>query len=128
MCQSVCICLSLGSILYVFREYSQVLQPPHTPHLLYHLKYFKLSVTGTAPQYLAEPVHIYVPSRSLCSSSDDRTFVSPPSREKSMVVGPSVSLLQKPGIISLPSSALALLSLPSRLIKKTPHLFKQYFD
>ena len=34
-------------------------------------------ITGTAPQYLAELVQIYVPSRSLHSSSDDRTFHVP---------------------------------------------------
>ena len=31
-------------------------------------------ITGTAPQYLAELVQIHVPSRSLCSSSDDRNI------------------------------------------------------
>ena len=31
-------------------------------------------IAGTAPQYLAEPVQIYVPSRSLRSSSDNITF------------------------------------------------------
>ena len=34
-------------------------------------------ITGTALQYLAELVQIYVPSRSLHSSSDDRTFCIP---------------------------------------------------
>ena len=34
-------------------------------------------ITGTAPQYLAELVQIYVPSRSLRSSSDNRIFRIP---------------------------------------------------
>ena len=34
-------------------------------------------ISGTAPQYLAESFQIYVPSRSLQSSSDNRTFRIP---------------------------------------------------
>ena len=34
-------------------------------------------ISGTAPQYLAEPFQIYVPARSLHSSSGDRTFRIP---------------------------------------------------
>ena len=39
-------------------------------------------ITGTAPQYLIDLVQIYVPSRSLHSSSDDRTFHIPTFRRK----------------------------------------------
>ena len=74
-------------------------------------------ITGTAPQYLAEQVRIYIPSRSLRSSSDDRTFRTPHLQQKTAWwTAPSVSLLHIHGILSLTSSAIALLSLPSRLI------------
>ena len=39
-------------------------------------------ITGTAPQYLADFVQIYVPSRSLHSSSDGRTFHIPTFKRK----------------------------------------------
>ena len=39
-------------------------------------------ISGTAPQYLVEPSQIYVPSRSLHSSSDDRTFGIPTFKRK----------------------------------------------
>ena len=54
-------------------------------------------------------------------------FPSPPSKENSMVVRPSVSLLYKPGITSLPLSLTALNSLPSKRVL-TLTFFTLYFD
>ena len=54
-------------------------------------------------------------------------FPSPPSKENSMVVRPSVSLLYKPGITSLPISLTALNSLPSKQVL-TLTFFTLYFD
>ena len=79
------------------------------------------SITGTAPQYLAELVQIYIPSWSLCSSSDDRTFHIPffiDFKRKRMVVVPFASLLSKSGILFLSLSITALPSLPSKLAFK----------
>ena len=76
--------------------------------------------SNRSTKYKTELVHIYVPSRPLMLFRllITEPFKPPPSRENSMVVGPSVFLLHKPGIVSLTSSAIALLSLPSRLISK----------
>ena len=71
-------------------------------------------ITGTSPQYLAELVQIYVPSRSLRSSSDDRTFRIPIFQENSMVIVPFASLLHKSGIVFLSLSVTALPALPSK--------------
>ena len=85
-------------------------------------------ITGIATRYLAEPVHIYFPSRSLRSSSDDRTFCIPISKRKQHGGGHSVSLLQKPGIISLALFIIAPLSLPALKANLKTHLFREYFD
>ena len=84
-------------------------------------------ITGTAPQYLVELVYIYVPSRSLRSSSDDRTFRIPTFKRK-----------QHGGRAFCFSSAQTWNSLPF-VIRHSPSLaafktnlitrvFKQYFD
>ena len=52
-------------------------------------------ITGTAPQYLADFVQISVPSGLCTLRPKTELFASPPSKENSMVVGPSVFLLYK---------------------------------
>ena len=74
-------------------------------------------ITGTAPQNLTDLVQKYVPSRSRALFTMIELFASPPIKENSMVVGPSVSLVYKPGILSLSLSAIVL-SLPSKLVWK----------
>ena len=82
-------------------------------------------ITGTAPQYLAELVQIYVPSRSLRSSSDDRIFRIPFFKRKQHG-GLSASLLFKSGILFLSLSVSS--SLPACKTSLKTYLFKQYFD
>ena len=77
-------------------------------------------ITGIAPQYLAELVQLYIPSRSLGSSSVTEPFTSPSSKENSMVVVPFASLLLKSGILFLSLSITALPSPPSKLALKLP--------
>ena len=75
-------------------------------------------ISGIAPQYLAELVQLYIPSRSLGSSLVTEPFASPSSKENSMVVMPFASLLSKFGILFLSLSVTALPSLPSKLALK----------
>ena len=65
-----------------------------------------------------------VPLLGLCVLPMMQLFASPPSKENKRVARPSVSLLYKPGILSLSLSIIALLSLPSSCLKT--HLFTQY--
>jgi len=86
-------------------------------------------ITGTALQYLAEPVLIYPFSSRLVGISFILQiiglFASPPSKENSMVFMPSTSLLHKSGIHFLSLSTTAL---PALKINLKTYLFKQYFD
>ena len=78
-------------------------------------------ITGTAPQYLAELVHIYVPSRSLRSSSDDRTF------KGKQHVGRASCFSAAQTWNSLPFIVRHSPSLPAFKTNLKTHLFKQYF-
>ena len=84
-------------------------------------------ITGTAPQYLAELVHIYVPSRSLRSSSDDRTFRIPTFMRKQHD-GWAFCFSAAQTWNSLPFIVCHSPSLPAFKSNLKTHLFKQYFD
>ena len=83
----------------------------------YYYYYYQI-ITGTAPQYLADLVQFYVPSRSLRSSSDDRTFRIPTFKGKQHGGRAFLLLFYKPGILSHLLSVLALIHLPSKLVRK----------
>ena len=69
----------------------KVLKSAHITPFLYDLQWLPISshiqykialicfhiVSGTAPQYLSELLHIYSPSYSLCSAVDTRIFCVP---------------------------------------------------
>ena len=76
-------------------------------------------ITGTAPQYLAELVQIFVPSQSLHSSLDYRTFNIPTFKRKHYGGHAFASWLQKSVFISLRFlSITAFPSPPSKLALK----------
>ena len=75
-------------------------------------------IIGAAHQYSDEFDQIYVPFRSLVLLWMIELFASPPSKENSMVVVPSASLLHKSGIIFLLIFVTTLPSLPSKLALK----------
>ena len=84
-------------------------------------------ITGTAPEYLADLVKIYVPSRSLRSSSDNRTFRIPTFNRKQHG-GRAFCFYAVQTWNSLP---FAFHHSPSHYALKTglkTHLFIRYFD
>eukprot|EP00745_Piridium_sociabile_P012062 TRINITY_DN18726_c0_g1_i1.p1 TRINITY_DN18726_c0_g1~~TRINITY_DN18726_c0_g1_i1.p1 ORF type:complete len:1158 (-),score=142.61 TRINITY_DN18726_c0_g1_i1:196-3669(-) len=84
-------------------------------------------ISGTAPQYLSDLVNIYVPSRSLRSSSDDRIFRVPKfNREKHGGRAFSSSAIQTWN--SLPFSVRHSPSLSSFKTNLKTHLFKQSYE
>ena len=84
-------------------------------------------ITGTAPQYLAELVQIYIPSRSLRSSSDDRTFRIPFFKRKQHG-GRAFCFSAVQMWNSLPFALRHSPSLPVFKTSLKTYLFKQYFD
>ena len=82
-------------------------------------------ITGTAPQYLAELVQIL--SRSLRSSSDDKTFRIPLFKRKQHD-GRAVSFSTVQIWNSLPFALRHGPSLPAFKTSLKTYLFKQYFD
>ena len=90
LCQCVCTWSELGynrktaAIMYVCNNWVIVkfICSPWNRESNTRLVVCYQIITGTAPQYLAELVRIYVPSRSLRSSSDDRTFRIPTFKRK----------------------------------------------
>ena len=83
-------------------------------------------ITGTAPKYLCDIFHIYLPSRSLRSAADDRIFRVPKyKREKHGGRAFSSSAVQIWN--SLPQCVRHSPSLPSFKSKLKTFLFQQHF-
>ena len=90
-------------------------------------KLFIQIISGTAPQYLAELVHIYILSRSLHSSSNDRTFCIPTFKRKEHG-GQAVCFSAGQTWNSLPFVVCHTPSLPTFKANLKTHLFRQCFD
>ena len=84
-------------------------------------------ISGTAPKYLSELFHLYVPSRSLRSSSDTRIFRIPHYKRKQHG-GRAFATVAAQTWNSLPFSVRHSPSLSSFKTNLKTFLFQQYFD